>query len=61
MRRLGIFCICQKMLQMFYQTVIANVLFYLMVCWGGSIKKRDATRLDKLVRKARPGVPDMCT
>ncbi len=37
---------------MFYQTVITSVLFYAVVCWGGSIKRRDATRLDKLVRKA---------
>src|SRR4029434_1391687 len=26
--------------------------FYAVVCWGGSIKKRDAGRLDRLVRKA---------
>lgn len=37
---------------MFYQTVIASILFYAVVCWGGSIKRRDATQLDKLVRKA---------
>ncbi len=37
---------------MFYQTVITSVLFYAVVYWGGSIKRRDTTRLDKLVRKA---------
>lgn len=36
---------------MFSQMLITSVLFYAVVCWGGSIKKRDATRLDKLVRK----------
>ena len=37
---------------MFYQSVVASVLFYAVVCWGGSIKKRDVGRLDRLVRKA---------
>ncbi|KAG5273930.1 hypothetical protein AALO_G00157260, partial [Alosa alosa] len=37
---------------MFYQSVIASVLFYAVVCWGGSIKKRDAGRLNRLIRKA---------
>uniref|UniRef100_A0A8C4SBQ6 TIR domain-containing protein n=1 Tax=Erpetoichthys calabaricus TaxID=27687 RepID=A0A8C4SBQ6_ERPCA len=37
---------------MFYQTVVASTLFYAVVCWGGSIKKKDASRLDKLVSKA---------
>src|SRR4029434_1274692 len=32
--------------------VVASVLFYAVVCWGGSIKKRDAGRLSRLVRKA---------
>ncbi|KAI4897720.1 hypothetical protein NFI96_007252 [Prochilodus magdalenae] len=44
--------ICQKLLLMFYQSVVASVLFYAVVCWGGSISKRDAGRLDRLVRKA---------
>ncbi|XP_051785267.1 uncharacterized protein LOC127528438 [Erpetoichthys calabaricus] len=52
LRRLASFNICNKMLQMFYQTVMASALFYVVVCWGGSIKKRDASHLDKLVRKA---------
>ncbi|KAK3537287.1 hypothetical protein QTP70_006980 [Hemibagrus guttatus] len=52
LRRLASFNICKKMLQMFYQTVVASALFYAAVCWGGSIKKKDASRLDKLVRKA---------
>ncbi|KAI4899630.1 hypothetical protein NFI96_014632 [Prochilodus magdalenae] len=51
LRRLGSFGICQKLLLMFYQSVVASVLFYAVVCWGGSISKRDAGRLDRLVRK----------
>ncbi len=37
---------------MFYQSVMASVLSYAIACWGGSIRKRDAGRLDRLVRKA---------
>ncbi|KAI4890783.1 hypothetical protein NFI96_007798 [Prochilodus magdalenae] len=52
LRRLGSFNVCRKLLQMFYQTVVSSCLFYAVVCWGGSIKKRDEMRLDKLVRRA---------
>ncbi|KAI4897172.1 hypothetical protein NFI96_015223, partial [Prochilodus magdalenae] len=52
LRRLGAFNICRKLLQMFYQTVVSSCLFYAVVCWGGSIKKRDEMRLDRLVRRA---------
>ena len=36
---------------MCYQSVVASALFYAVVCWRGSTKKRDAGRLDRLVRK----------
>ena len=52
LRRLGSFNICKKLLQMFYQSMVASVLFFAVVCWGGSSKKRDAARLDRLVRRA---------
>ncbi|KAI4874405.1 hypothetical protein NFI96_007552 [Prochilodus magdalenae] len=52
LRRLGSFNICGKLRQMFYQTVVASCLFYAVVCWGGSIKKRDEMCLDKLFRRA---------
>ena len=52
LRRLASFKVCKKLLQMFYQSVVASALLYAVVCWGGSLKKRDAARLDKLVRKA---------
>ena len=42
LRRLGSFNICKKLLQMFYQSVVASVLFYAVVCWGGNSRKRDA-------------------
>ncbi|KAI4903986.1 hypothetical protein NFI96_007177 [Prochilodus magdalenae] len=52
LRRLRSFRICQKLLLMFYQSVVASVLFYAVVCWGGSISRKDAGRCDRLVRKA---------
>ena len=52
LRRLRSFNVCSKLLWMFYQSVVASVLFYAVACWGGSTRKRDAGRLDRLVRKA---------
>lgn len=52
LRKLRSFNICRKLLWMFYQSVVASVLFYSVVCWGGSTSKRDSSRLDKLIRRA---------
>ena len=53
MRKLRSFDVCKEMLLMFYQSVMASVLFfYAEVCWGGNMSKRDTGRLDWLVRKA---------
>ena len=52
LRRLRSFNICSKLLSMFYQPVVASILFYAVVCWGGSTTKRDSSRLDKLIRRA---------
>ncbi|KAM9732798.1 uncharacterized protein ACNS7B_015119 [Menidia menidia] len=56
LRRLQSFNICSKLLCMFYQSVIASVLFYTVVCWGGSTSKKDTSRvgmkLDSLVTVA---------
>lgn len=32
--------------------VVASVLFYAAVCWGGSVTDRNVRQLDRLVRKA---------
>ena len=37
---------------MFYQSVVASVLFFAVVCWGGNTNTRDANRLNRLVRRA---------
>ncbi|KAK3531675.1 hypothetical protein QTP70_025906 [Hemibagrus guttatus] len=52
LRRMASFNTCKKLLQMFYQTVVASALFYAAVFWGGGIKKKNASRLYKLLRKA---------
>jgi len=33
--------------------VVASALFYGVVCWGGSIRKKDTNRLDRLDRLIR--------
>ena len=52
LRRLRSFNICRKLLRMFYQSVVASVLSYAVVCWGGSTSKSDLYRLEKLVKRA---------
>ncbi|XP_068424979.1 uncharacterized protein [Clinocottus analis] len=41
-----------KMLELFYQSVVASVLYFSIVCWGSSIGAGDTNRLNKLVKKA---------
>lgn len=46
-----IYMICIVMLCMFYQSIIASVIFFAAVCWGNNIRVKDRTRLDKLIKK----------
>lgn len=39
LRRLQSFNSCRKLLRMFYQSVVASVLFYAVMCWGQHNKK----------------------
>ncbi|KAK0154377.1 hypothetical protein N1851_003531 [Merluccius polli] len=48
LRRLRSFNVCSKLLWIFCQSVVASVLSYAVVCWGGSTKKRDSGRLGRL-------------
>ncbi|KAL3049835.1 hypothetical protein OYC64_011990 [Pagothenia borchgrevinki] len=41
-----------KMLEIFYQSVVASALFFAAVCWEGSIRAGDTSRINKLIRKA---------
>jgi hypothetical protein len=36
----------------FYDTVVASVVFYAVVCWGCGFTERDRKRLNKLVGRA---------
>ena len=66
LRRLRSFNICRKLLGMFYQTVVASVLFYAVVCWGGGIKEefQQAGKADQaswLCGRQQTGLPgDSC-
>ena len=40
------------MLEIFYQSVVASVLFFAVVCLGSSIGASDTNRLNKLIKKA---------
>ena len=52
LRRLRSFHVCNKMLQMFYQSVVASTIFFAVVSWGAGIKAKDANKLKKLIKKA---------
>ena len=52
LRKLRSFNVCSKMLEIFYQSVVASVLFFAVVCWGNSIGASDTNRLNKLNRNA---------
>ena len=52
LRKLRSFNVCSKMLEMFYQSVVASALLFAAVCWGSSIGAGDTNRLNKLIKKA---------
>ncbi|XP_062844747.1 zinc finger protein 420-like, partial [Trichomycterus rosablanca] len=52
LRKLMSFNVCNKMLTIFYQSVVAGALFFAAVCWGSSLRAGDVKKLNKLIRKA---------
>ncbi len=52
LRRLRSFSVFNRLLKIFYQSVVASALFFAVVCWGGGIRAGEASRLSKLLRKA---------
>lgn len=52
LRRLRSFGVCRTLLRTFYDSVVASVIFYAVVCWGCGSSERDRKRLNKLVRRA---------
>ena len=53
MRKLRSFDLSTKLLNVFYQGILASVLFYAVLCWGGgSISVEDKNRINKLIKRA---------
>ena len=52
LRRLRSFNICRMMLRMFYESVVASVIFFTVTCWGSGLKVADNNRLRKLIEWA---------
>lgn len=40
------------MLRMFYGSVVASVVTYVIVCWEGNLAKEDLNKLDKVIKNA---------
>ena len=52
LRKLRSFNVCNRMLSMFFDTIIGSVLSFAIVCWGGNATARDKNRLNKLIKRA---------
>ncbi|KAI3353874.1 hypothetical protein L3Q82_005082 [Scortum barcoo] len=52
LRRLRSFNICPLLLRSVYHMVVANALFFAVVCWGEGLRTADKNRLNKLIKKA---------
>ncbi len=50
--KLRSFEVSGPILNVFYECFLSSVLFYAVVCWGGSIRAVDRSRINKLVKKA---------
>ncbi|KAI3370375.1 hypothetical protein L3Q82_024464, partial [Scortum barcoo] len=42
----------EPLLRTFYETVVASVVSYAVVCWGGGCSERDKKRLNRLIKRA---------
>ena len=52
LRKLRSFDISPRLLGIFYQGILASVLFYAVLCWGGSIPIDDKNRINKIIKRA---------
>lgn len=50
-RRLKSFKVCNKMLLTFYQSILASIIFFGVVCLGTGNNTKDASRPNKMLRK----------
>ena len=47
LRRPRSFNVCNIMLRMFYQSVVASAIFFGVVCWGSRLRAADANRISR--------------
>ncbi len=52
LRKLRSFDLSPRLLGVFYESILASVLFYAVLCWGGSIPIEDRNRINKLIKRA---------
>ena len=52
LRKLRSFKVCNIMLRMFYQSMIASAIFFAVVCWGSRLRAADARKISRIIRKA---------
>ena len=52
LRKLRSFGVSRTLMNIFYQSILASILFYAVVCWGNSITVDDRNRIKKLLKKA---------
>ena len=52
LRKLKSFEVNNKLLQMFYTSMITSVITFGITSWGGNISKQDKDRLDKIIKRA---------
>lgn len=50
--KLRCFNVCRRMLQMFYQSVVASEIFFVAICWGSSIRASNTKKLNKMFKKS---------
>ena len=49
LRKLRSFNVCSKMLEIFYRSVVASIIFFAAVRWRSNIRSCDTNRLDKII------------
>lgn len=52
LRKLRSFNVCNIMLRMFYQSVVASAIFFGLVCWGNRLRAADTNKISRIIRKA---------
>lgn len=52
LRKLNSFHVNRKILATFYDTVIASVWGYCLICWGGNVGKSEKDRINRIIKSA---------